>query len=81
MCKYVSTTDEHINTIKLKGEMKKQDIKGSFFKIQTIFYLSVFHKQQVSDLQLLLNILYQSFIAIELKTVEVTTFQRLESVL
>ena len=50
MCKYVSTTDEHINTIKLKGEMKKQDIKGSFFKIQAIFYLSVFLKQQVSDL-------------------------------
>ena len=45
MCTSVQTTAEIINTIKLKGVMKNQYIKGSFFsKFQSFLYLRVFRK-------------------------------------
>ena len=47
MCTSVQTTAEVINTIKLKGVMKNQYIKGSFFsKFQSFLYLKVFRKWQ-----------------------------------
>ena len=38
------TTVEDTNTTKLKGVMKKHDLKGSFFQNLDNFYISVFRK-------------------------------------
>ena len=73
MCPSVSATVQDINTTKLKGVMKNQDIKRQFFRKLDNFHI-VFRERQ-KCLVIFVNIVYQSFIGIVLKIVIFTIFR------